>query len=104
MQICTHKAVKIECMQVVHITFHFRTYPPTCALTCGVKVLKDVILSVLFYECETAVNVKEEQGMILFKKKFLRRILGPDRKEVTETTDAKFIILSKYMYFLRCSN
>jgi len=40
MQIRIHKAVKVECMQDVHITIHFRTFPPTCALTCGVKVLK----------------------------------------------------------------
>ena len=68
------------------------------ALTCGVKLLTNVILSVLFYECETAVKVKEEHGLILFKNKLLRRILGPDREEVTENTGAKFIILSKYIY------
>jgi hypothetical protein len=61
-------------------------------------MLENVILSALFYECETAVKVREEHGMLLFKNKFLRRILGPDIEEVTETTDAKFIILSKYIY------
>ena len=80
------------------------------ALTCGVKVLENVILSVLFYECETTVKVKEEHGLILFKNTFLRRILGSDREEVTESTGAKFIILSIYIdiyiyiYILQCSN
>ena len=68
------------------------------ALTCGVKVLENVVLSVLFYECETAVKVQEEHGLILLKNIFLRRILGPDREEVTESTGAKFIILSKYTH------
>jgi hypothetical protein len=48
------------------------------ALICEVKIFKNVILSVLLYECETAVRVMEEHGLILFKNKFLRGILGPD--------------------------
>jgi hypothetical protein len=40
----------------------------------------------------------EEHGLILFKNKFLRGILGPDWEEVTENTGAKFLILSKEIY------
>jgi hypothetical protein len=70
-----HREVKIECILDVYIIIHFWTCLLTLYLNLLVKELKNAILSAFLYECETAVRLKQEHGLILFKNKFLRRML-----------------------------
>jgi hypothetical protein len=47
-----------------------------------IKIYKTVILSVVLYGCETwSLTLREEQRLMVFENRVLRRIFGPERKE-----------------------
>jgi hypothetical protein len=49
-----------------------------------IKIYITIILSAVFYGCGTwSLTVREERRLRVFKKRVLRRIFGPKRKEVT---------------------
>jgi hypothetical protein len=48
-----------------------------------VKIYKTIILSVVFYGCETwSLTLREEHRQRVFENRVLRRIFGPKRDEV----------------------
>jgi hypothetical protein len=48
------------------------------------RIYRTIILSVVFYGCETwSFTMREERGLRVFENRVLRRILGPKRDEVT---------------------
>jgi hypothetical protein len=48
------------------------------------RIYKTIILPVVLYECVTwSLTLREEVRLRVFEKKFLRRIFGPKRDEVT---------------------
>ena len=51
-----------------------------CSLSNRVKVYRTVGLSVILYGCET---VWEQQRLRVFENMVLRKVFGPNRKEVT---------------------
>jgi hypothetical protein len=49
-----------------------------------VKIYKTVILPVVLYGRETwSLTLREELGLRVFENRFIRRIFGPKRDEVT---------------------
>jgi hypothetical protein len=49
-----------------------------------IKIYRTVILPVILYGCETwSLILREERRLRVFKNRELRRILGPERDEVT---------------------
>jgi hypothetical protein len=49
-----------------------------------VKIYKTIILTVVLYGCETwSLTLREANRLRVFEKRFLRRIFGPERDEVT---------------------
>ena len=49
-----------------------------------IKIYRTIILPVVLYGCETwSLTLREERRMRVFENRFLRRIFGPKRDEVT---------------------
>jgi hypothetical protein len=49
-----------------------------------VKIYKTIILPVALYGCETwSLTLREDNRLRAFENRFLRRIFGPKRDEVT---------------------
>jgi hypothetical protein len=49
-----------------------------------IKIYRSVILSVVWYGCETwSLTLKEERRLRVFENRVLRRIFGPNMDEVT---------------------
>jgi hypothetical protein len=49
-----------------------------------VKIYKTLILTVVWYGCETwSLTLREEHRLRMFENRVLRRIFGPKRDEVT---------------------
>jgi hypothetical protein len=49
-----------------------------------VKIYKTITLPVVLYGCETwSLTLREENRLRVFEKRFLRKISGPKRDEVT---------------------
>jgi hypothetical protein len=49
-----------------------------------VKIYKPIILPVVLYGCETwSLTLWAEHRLSMFENRFLRRIIGPKRDEVT---------------------
>jgi hypothetical protein len=49
-----------------------------------VRVYRTIILPVLLYGCETwSLTLREEQRLMVFENRVLRRTFGPKRDEVT---------------------
>ena len=49
-----------------------------------IKIYRTIILPVLLYGCETwSLILREERRLRVFENKVLKRILGPERDEVT---------------------
>jgi hypothetical protein len=49
-----------------------------------VKIYRIVILPVVLYECKTwSLTLREERRLMMFENRGLRKILGPERDEVT---------------------
>jgi hypothetical protein len=50
----------------------------------NIKILKNMILHVVLYGCETwSLTLREERRVRMLENRVLRRILGPKREEVT---------------------
>jgi len=50
----------------------------------NIKIYRNIILSVIFYGCETwSLTLRQERRLRVFENRALRRILGPKRDEVT---------------------
>jgi hypothetical protein len=55
-----------------------------CYRNVKVKIYKTIILPVGLYGCETwSLTLREEHRLRVFENRFLRRIFGPKRGEVT---------------------
>jgi hypothetical protein len=55
-----------------------------CIPVCCPKIYRTIVLSVVFYGCETwYLTLTEEQRLRVFENRVLRRIFGPKRDEVT---------------------
>ena len=49
-----------------------------------IKIYITVILSDVYYGCETcSLTLREEHRLLVFENRVLRKILGPERDEVT---------------------
>jgi hypothetical protein len=49
-----------------------------------IRIYKNIILPVVLYGCETwSLTLMEEHRLRVFEKRFMRRIFGPKRDEVT---------------------
>jgi len=50
-----------------------------------IKIYGNIILPVVLYGCETwSLKMREKHRLRVFENRFLRRIFGPERDEVTE--------------------
>jgi hypothetical protein len=49
-----------------------------------IRVYRAVVLLVVLYGCETwSLTLRQEQSLMVFKNRVLRRIFGPKRDEAT---------------------
>jgi hypothetical protein len=66
------------CYHATHLSSHL------LSKNLKIKILKIIILPVVFYWCETySLILKEEHRLLVFENRVLRRIFGPKRKGVT---------------------
>jgi hypothetical protein len=65
-----------------------------------IKIYKTVNLPVVSYECETwSLTVREERRLMVSENRVLRKIFGPERREVT----GSWRKLYKVFHYLYCS-
>jgi hypothetical protein len=49
-----------------------------------IKINKTIILPVILYGCETwLLTLRQDRGLRVYENRVLRRIVGPQREEVT---------------------